>query len=47
MNTKKDEYGEERLMAMAERTNGLTAEQSRDAVMTDVAEFLGPVSSAG
>jgi sigma-B regulation protein RsbU (phosphoserine phosphatase) len=43
MNTKKDEYGEERLMSMAERTNGLTAEQSRDAVMTDVAEFLGPV----
>jgi len=41
MNAKRDEYGEERLMAMAERTNGLNAEQSRDAVMADVAEFLG------
>jgi serine phosphatase RsbU (regulator of sigma subunit) len=44
MNTKRDEYGEDRLMAMAERTNGMDAEQSRDAVMADVAEFLGPVS---
>ncbi|MGH9767501.1 MAG: PP2C family protein-serine/threonine phosphatase [Blastocatellia bacterium] len=43
MNEKRDEYGEDRLMVMAERTNGLNAEQSRDAVMTDVAEFLGPV----
>lgn len=43
MNAKRDEYGEERLMVMAERTNGLDAEQSRDAVMADVAEFLGPV----
>lgn len=43
MNEKRDEYGEDRLMAMAERTNGLSAEQSRDAVMTDVAEFLGAV----
>jgi serine phosphatase RsbU (regulator of sigma subunit) len=43
MNEKRDEYGEERLMAMAERTNGLSAEQSRDAVMADVAEFLGTV----
>jgi serine phosphatase RsbU (regulator of sigma subunit) len=43
MNEKRDEYGEERLMAMAERTDGLGAEQSRDAVMADVAEFLGKV----
>jgi len=43
MNVKRDEYGEERLMIMAERTNGLNAEQSRDAVMANVAEFLGPV----
>ena len=43
MNEKRDEYGEERLMTMAERTNGLSAEQSRDAVMADVAEYLGAV----
>ncbi len=43
MNEKRDEYGEDRLMAMAEGTNGLSAEQSRDAVMADVAEFLGTV----
>ncbi|MGH9753710.1 MAG: PP2C family protein-serine/threonine phosphatase, partial [Blastocatellia bacterium] len=43
MNEKRDEYGEDRLMAMAERTNGLDAEQSRDAVMADVEEFLGTV----
>jgi phosphoserine phosphatase RsbU/P len=43
MNEKRDEYGEGRLMAMAEKTNGLSAEQSRDAVMADVAEFLGTV----
>src|SRR5262245_13476900 len=43
MNEKLDEYGEGRLMAMAERTDGLSAEQSRDAVMSDVTEFLGAV----
>ncbi len=43
MNEKRDEYGEDRLMTMAERTNGMSAEQSRDAVMADVAEFLGAV----
>jgi serine phosphatase RsbU (regulator of sigma subunit) len=43
MDEKRDEYGEDRLMTMAERTNGLSAEQSRDAVMADVAEFLGAV----
>lgn len=44
MNEKRDEYGEARLMVMAERTNGLSAEESRDAVMADVAEFLGKVN---
>jgi serine phosphatase RsbU (regulator of sigma subunit) len=43
MNEKLDEYGEDRLMAMAERTDGLNAEQSRDAVMADVTQFLGTV----
>ncbi len=43
MNEKRDEYGEGRLMTMAERTDGLNAEQSRDAVMADVAGFLGTV----
>jgi serine phosphatase RsbU (regulator of sigma subunit) len=43
MNEKRDEYGEDRLMAMAERTDGLSAEQSRDAVMANVAEFLGTI----
>jgi serine phosphatase RsbU (regulator of sigma subunit) len=43
MNEKRDEYGEARLMTMAERTNGMNAEQSRDAVMADVAEFLGKI----
>jgi sigma-B regulation protein RsbU (phosphoserine phosphatase) len=43
MNEKRDEYGEDRLMTMTERTYGLNAEQSRDAVMADVAEFLGAV----
>jgi sigma-B regulation protein RsbU (phosphoserine phosphatase) len=43
MNEKRDEYGEDRLMAMAEKTNEMSAEQSRDAVMADVAEFLGKV----
>jgi serine phosphatase RsbU (regulator of sigma subunit) len=41
MNAKRDEYGEDRLIAMAERTNGLNAEQSRDLVMADVSDFLG------
>jgi sigma-B regulation protein RsbU (phosphoserine phosphatase) len=45
MNAKRDEYGEDRLIAMAERTNGLNAEQSRDALMADIAEFLGQVQA--
>src|SRR5262249_38382319 len=40
MNEKRDEYGEDRLMTMAEKSDGLNAEQSRDMVMADVAEFL-------
>jgi serine phosphatase RsbU (regulator of sigma subunit) len=43
MNEKRDEFGEDRLMAIAERTNEMGAEQSRDAVMADVAQFLGKV----
>ncbi|HEY6403041.1 MAG TPA: PP2C family protein-serine/threonine phosphatase, partial [Blastocatellia bacterium] len=43
MNEKRDEYGEDRLMAIAERANEMSAEQSRDAVMADVADFLGKV----
>jgi sigma-B regulation protein RsbU (phosphoserine phosphatase) len=43
MNEKRDEYGEERLMALIRRSDGLNAEQSRDAVMADVAEFLGSI----
>ncbi len=42
-NAKNEEYGEERLMAMAARTDGLDVEQSRDAILADVAEFLGSV----
>jgi serine phosphatase RsbU (regulator of sigma subunit) len=41
MNEKNEEYGEERLMAVAAKTDGLNAEQSRDAVLANVAEFLG------
>ncbi|HEU0184559.1 MAG TPA: PP2C family protein-serine/threonine phosphatase [Blastocatellia bacterium] len=43
MNEKRDEYGEDRLMAIAERTTEMSAEQSRDAVMADVTQFLGNV----
>jgi sigma-B regulation protein RsbU (phosphoserine phosphatase) len=44
MNGENEDYGEERLMAAAERTDGLDPEQSRDIVIADVAQFLGPVS---
>ena len=43
MNEKRDEYGEERLMELIRRSDGLNAEQSRDAVMADVADFLGSI----
>ena len=42
MNEKTEEYGEERLMAMAAKTDGLDAEQSRNVILANVAEFLGP-----
>jgi serine phosphatase RsbU (regulator of sigma subunit) len=43
MNEKNEEYGEARLMEMAARTDGLNAEESRNAVLADVAKFLGSV----
>ncbi len=42
MNEKNEEYGEERLMAVAAKTDGLDAEQSRNVILSNVAEFLGP-----
>lgn len=41
MNEKNEEYGEERLMAAAVKTDGLDAEQSRNVILANVAEFLG------
>jgi len=43
MNAQGEEYGEERLIATAARTDGLGAEATRDAVLTDVGAFLGQV----
>ena len=43
MNQKKEEYGEERLMALAATGHNLTSEQMRDAIMADVGKFLGSV----
>ncbi len=42
MNEGRIEYGEERLMALAARSDGLNAEQMRDAIVADVSAFLGP-----
>jgi sigma-B regulation protein RsbU (phosphoserine phosphatase) len=44
MNTQVEEYGEDRLLAAVARTDGLDAEQSRDAILRDVELFLGPLS---
>lgn len=44
MNSKNEEYGEERLMAMAAQANSWRAQEARDAVMTDVGKFLGTVA---
>lgn len=44
MNGKNEEYGEERLMQMAAQASSLRAWETRDAVMTDVKKFLGPVA---
>jgi serine phosphatase RsbU (regulator of sigma subunit) len=41
MNEKREEYGEERLMAVADRLDGVSAEKVRDEVMADVGAFLG------
>lgn|GEM_PF-1249019 len=41
MNGKNEEYGEERLMAIAAKIDGMNAEQARDLIMSDVQKFLG------
>jgi serine phosphatase RsbU (regulator of sigma subunit) len=41
MNSRNEEYGEERLMKIAARTDGLGAKAARDMVLADVGEFLG------
>lgn len=41
MNAQGEEYGEERLMAVAARVDGLGAPAARDAVLADVGAFLG------
>lgn len=41
MNRKNEEYGEERLMAVAAATDQMTAVEARDAVLTNVTAFLG------
>jgi sigma-B regulation protein RsbU (phosphoserine phosphatase) len=41
MNDKREEYGEERLMAVADRLDGVSAEKIRDEVLADVGAFLG------
>ncbi len=43
MNKHREEYGEERLLALAEKTDGLGADAARDLIMTDVKAFLGTV----
>lgn len=43
MNQKKEEYGEDRLMALAAAGHNLTSAQMRDAIMADVGKFLGSV----
>lgn len=41
MNSKNEEYGEERLMEIAAAVDGSGAVESRDAVLADVTKFLG------
>ncbi len=43
MNSGNEEYGEERLLDLARKTGGLAAEATRDAVIADVQQFLGPI----
>jgi sigma-B regulation protein RsbU (phosphoserine phosphatase) len=40
MNPKNEEYGEERLMSLAEQLDEVGANESRDVVLEDVKEFL-------
>jgi hypothetical protein len=44
MNVKQEEFGEERLMALAEKTDGLPAESALEAIMTDLKAFLGSIA---
>jgi serine phosphatase RsbU (regulator of sigma subunit) len=44
MNHKQEEYGEERLMAVAQRDGYLDARNAHDAVLADVKSFLGNVA---
>jgi phosphoserine phosphatase RsbU/P len=41
MNSKNEEYGEERLKTIASKVDGMRAEEARDLVMYDVRNFLG------
>jgi sigma-B regulation protein RsbU (phosphoserine phosphatase) len=43
MNGERVEYGEERLMEIAARSDALNAEEMRDAILKDVSDFLGTV----
>ncbi len=43
MNSRNEEYGEERLMNLSTRMDGMKAEVARDMVMADVGKFLGSV----
>jgi serine phosphatase RsbU (regulator of sigma subunit) len=44
MNAKQEEYGEERLMALAEKTDTLKAGAALASVMADVSAFLGSIA---
>lgn len=44
MNNKQEEYGEERLMELAEQTDQLNAGGARDRIMADVKAFLGALA---
>jgi hypothetical protein len=44
MNKQREEYGEERLLAVAAKTDGLEAGAARDLILADVKAFLGSVS---
>ncbi len=44
MNAKQEEYGEERLLAVAKQTDKLNAGAALNAVMTDVKAFLGSIA---